>query len=67
MVIEYGQNATASILVNKQDDPLILAQKFCYKHNIDPHVINTLANNIRSLQNATFATAFRREKNSPFH
>ena len=62
MVIEFGHNASGSLMVGAQDDPTTLAKMFCFKNNIDPHVINTLAANIRSLQNSTF-NEFRVERN----
>lgn len=55
MVIEYGNNKTASLWVGPNDDPTTLAKRFCYKHNIDPHVIATLASNIRTLQMNSFS------------
>ena len=54
MVIEFGNNASASLLVGAEDDPTTLAKRFCFKNNIAPHVINTLASNIRSLQSNSF-------------
>lgn len=36
--------------VHINDDPVLLAKKFCYTHNIDPQIINTLAKQIKQLQ-----------------
>jgi hypothetical protein len=69
MVIEYGNNKTASLWVGAADDPTTLAKRFCYKYNIDPHVITTLAGNIRTLQMNSFSeekSEFKIEKNSYF-
>ena len=65
MVIEFGHNASASLLVGPEDDPITLAKRFCFKNNIDPHVINTLASNIRSLQSTSFSLGggFKVERN----
>ena len=41
-------------MVGPHDDATTLAKRFCFKNNIDPHIITTLAANIRSLQNSTF-------------
>ena len=61
MVIEFGENASASLLVSPTDDPATLAKRFCFENNIDPHVINTLASNIRSLQATAFSGAANQE------
>ena len=54
MVIQFDKNSSASLMLASHDDPLTLAKRFCFKHNIDPHVIPTLATNIRTLQNNSF-------------
>lgn len=54
MVIEFGGNNNASLMVGAHDDPTTLAKRFCFKHNIDPRIITTLASNIKSLQMSTF-------------
>lgn len=54
MVIEFGEANNASIMVGSYDDPVTLAKKFCFKHNIDPRIITTLAVNIKNLQRETF-------------
>ena len=41
-------------MVGVDDDANTLAKLFCFKNNIDPHVISTLAANIQSLQKSTF-------------
>ena len=50
-------------MVSANDDPTTLAKRFCFKNNIDPHVIGTLAENIRSLQSSSFG-GFRVERNT---
>lgn len=67
MVIDFGHNSSASLMVAPDDDPMTLAKKFCFKHNIDPHVISTLAANIRNLQSTSFEPCYRLEKNTSFH
>ena len=66
MVIEFGNNSSASLMVCSNDDPQTLAQKFCFMHNIDPHVIATLTANIRSLKANSFgnASCFKVERNN---
>jgi hypothetical protein len=64
MVIEFGQNASGSLMVGINDDPVTLAKRFCFKNNIDPHVISTLAANIRSLQGSSFNQGFRVDRNT---
>jgi hypothetical protein len=59
MVIEFGGNNSASLMVGPKDDPVALAQRFCFKHNIDPRIISTLAGNIRSLQASSFSQHYR--------
>lgn len=54
MVIEFGEANNASIMVGAYDDPVTLAKLFCFKHNIDPRIITTLAVNIKNLQRETF-------------
>lgn len=56
MVIEFGGNSNASLMVGPNDDPTTLAKKFCFKYNIDPRIISTLASNIKNLQMTTFNT-----------
>lgn len=41
-------------MVGVNDDPTTLAKIFCFKHNIDPRIISTLASNIKNLQLTTF-------------
>jgi hypothetical protein len=53
MVIEFG-SGSASLWVRPNQDPLQLAQRFCFTHNIDPRAISGLANNIRSFQTSAF-------------
>jgi len=54
MVIEFGGSSNASIMVGPHDDPTTLAKRFCFKHNIDPRIITTLATSIKNLQINTF-------------
>ena len=42
-------------MIRAEDDPFVLAKKFCYSHNIDPKIISTLGNNIRNIQRSEFA------------
>jgi len=46
-------------MVGKNDDANNLAKRFCFKYNIDPRVITTLANNIKKLQMANFSQNYR--------
>jgi hypothetical protein len=62
MVINFGEDNCSSLLVRSFDDPLSLAKNFCSKHNIDPVIIETLAENIRSVQ----ASSFRQERETSF-
>lgn len=51
MVIELGNDRSATIKIHADDDPEILAKAFCFQYSIDPRVINTLTNNIRNIKN----------------
>lgn len=54
MIIEFGENSKASLMVGPHEDSLTLAKRFCFRNNIDPRIITTLAANIRNLQATTF-------------
>lgn len=54
MVIEIDADRSAMIKIHSNDDPIILAKSFCFQHSIDPRIINTLANNIKNVQNMEF-------------
>jgi hypothetical protein len=59
MIVDLGNNNNTSIMVGKNDDANNLAKRFCFKYNIDPRVITTLANNIKKLQMANFSQNYR--------
>lgn len=56
MIIELDQENSEVLLINENDDPFVLAKKFCYSHNIDPKVILTLGNNIKNIQKSEFGS-----------
>jgi hypothetical protein len=53
-------------MVGSNDDPLTLAKRFCFKYNIDPRIIATLASNIKNLQLSTFQkeSVYKLERNN---
>lgn len=62
MFIELDSNRSATLNISPHDDPLVLARKFCYTYNVDPKVIQTLANNIKEVQHSSFKSELTYEK-----
>jgi len=54
MVINFGEDNCSSLIVKPFDNPFLLAKQFCFKHNIESHVIEKLAENIRNFQANSF-------------
>jgi hypothetical protein len=42
-------------MIGQSDNPYTLAQKFCFKYNIDPRIIGELTSNIKNVQNSMFS------------
>ena len=54
MIIELDQNNSVALHIRADDEPVLLAKKFCYTNNIDPKIINSLAANIKKIQATSF-------------
>lgn len=46
MTIEIGDGKKDTVRVFENDDPNVLAKRFCEKHNLNPNIIYPLAQNI---------------------
>lgn len=54
MIIELDKDNSVILNIRADDEPFLLAKKFCYTNNIDPKIINSLAMNIRKIQSSSF-------------
>jgi hypothetical protein len=56
MTIDMGDGREFKIPISKQDEPLVLARRFCFENNLDMKIINVLAKKIKSYMNCSLVS-----------
>lgn len=58
MIIQLDSENSVCLKVHPNDNPLTLAQQFCYSQNIDPKVITLFAKQIKQVQNSNWPSIY---------